>query len=102
MRYQALKDLPMFQLLHQGEFHDDSICGIDRRHLIVRSNALIIHYTNNNQVIRDDEFVLIDAGCELKCVNFLIASCIVLTFRLVDTHRTSVSTLGFYDYSAVE
>ncbi|KLO07415.1 peptidase M24, partial [Schizopora paradoxa] len=30
------------------------------------SNALIIHYTNNNQVIRDDEFVLIDAGCELN------------------------------------
>ena len=31
-----------------------------------RPNALIIHYTNNNQVIRDDELVLIDAGCELK------------------------------------
>ncbi len=34
-----------------------------------RSNALIIHYTNNNQIIHDDELVLIDAGCELKCVT---------------------------------
>jgi len=30
------------------------------------SNALIIHYTNNNQIIHDDELVLIDAGCELN------------------------------------
>ncbi|TFK64905.1 peptidase M24 [Pluteus cervinus] len=27
-------------------------------------NALIIHYTSNNQVIREGEIVLIDAGCE--------------------------------------
>ncbi|GJE84829.1 peptidase M24 [Phanerochaete sordida] len=27
-------------------------------------NALIIHYTSNNQVIRKDEMILIDAGCE--------------------------------------
>lgn len=29
-------------------------------------NALIIHYTSNNQVIRDEEMILIDAGCEYK------------------------------------
>ncbi|KAI0699804.1 peptidase M24 [Cytidiella melzeri] len=28
------------------------------------ANALIIHYTSNNQVLRDGELVLIDAGCE--------------------------------------
>ncbi|KAI0761762.1 peptidase M24 [Irpex lacteus] len=27
-------------------------------------NALIIHYTSNNQIVRDGELVLIDAGCE--------------------------------------
>ncbi|KIJ70630.1 hypothetical protein HYDPIDRAFT_78192 [Hydnomerulius pinastri MD-312] len=27
-------------------------------------NALIIHYTSNNQVVRDGEMILIDAGCE--------------------------------------
>ncbi|KAH8115779.1 peptidase M24 [Phellopilus nigrolimitatus] len=28
------------------------------------ANALIIHYTSNDQVVRDGEMVLIDAGCE--------------------------------------
>ncbi|OCB90214.1 peptidase M24 [Sanghuangporus baumii] len=28
------------------------------------ANALIIHYTANDQIIRDDELILIDAGCE--------------------------------------
>lgn len=27
-------------------------------------NALIIHYTSNNQVIQDGELILVDAGCE--------------------------------------
>ncbi|KAI0092480.1 peptidase M24, structural domain-containing protein [Irpex rosettiformis] len=27
-------------------------------------NALVIHYTSNNQVVQDGELVLIDAGCE--------------------------------------
>ncbi|KAH7888136.1 peptidase M24 [Phlebopus sp. FC_14] len=27
-------------------------------------NALIIHYTSNNQVVQDGEMILIDAGCE--------------------------------------
>lgn len=31
-------------------------------------NGLIIHYTSNNQLIADGEMVLIDAGCEYKCV----------------------------------
>ncbi|KAI5116860.1 hypothetical protein M0805_009170 [Coniferiporia weirii] len=28
------------------------------------ANALIIHYTSNDQIVRDGEMVLIDAGCE--------------------------------------
>ena len=39
-----------------------------------RPNALIIHYTANNQVVREDELVLLDAGCELKCVPFSFLS----------------------------
>ena len=31
-----------------------------------RPNALIIHYTNNDQIMRDGEMVLIDAGGEYK------------------------------------
>ena len=30
------------------------------------ANALIIHYTSNNMVLEEDDFVLIDAGCELN------------------------------------
>ena len=29
------------------------------------SNALIIHYTDNNRIMKDGELVLVDAGCEL-------------------------------------
>lgn len=31
-----------------------------------RPNALIIHYTSNNQVVQDGEMILMDAGCEYK------------------------------------
>ena len=34
--------------------------------LVHSANALIIHYTSNNQVVRDGEMILIDAGCEYK------------------------------------
>ncbi|KAF7331878.1 Methionine aminopeptidase [Mycena kentingensis (nom. inval.)] len=30
------------------------------------ANSLIIHYTSNNHLVRDDELVLIDAGCEFN------------------------------------
>ncbi|KAF5364376.1 hypothetical protein D9756_000893 [Leucocoprinus leucothites] len=40
-------------------------------------NALIIHYTENNHLLQDDELVLVDAGCEYK--------------RVVATPRTSVA-----------
>jgi len=30
-------------------------------------NACILHYTNNNQQIKDGDLVLIDAGCEIDC-----------------------------------
>ena len=38
-------------------------------------NALIIHYTSNNQIIRENEMILVDAGCEYKFV--------VSNFRLI-------------------
>lgn len=33
---------------------------------ISRPNALIIHYTHNNQLISQEELILVDAGCEYK------------------------------------
>lgn len=33
------------------------------------ANALTIHYTTNDQIIRNDEMVLIDAGSEYKSVK---------------------------------
>jgi Xaa-Pro aminopeptidase len=35
--------------------------------LTYRENALIIHYTRNDHLLRDGELVLIDAGGEYKC-----------------------------------
>jgi intermediate cleaving peptidase 55 len=29
-------------------------------------NSLIIHYTNNDQLLQEGEMVLLDAGCEYK------------------------------------
>lgn len=37
-----------------------------------RANALTIHYTANNQIIKPKELVLLDAGCEYKLVAFLV------------------------------
>jgi intermediate cleaving peptidase 55 len=39
--------------------------------LSCRPNSLIIHYTSNNHLVRDDEMVLLDAGCEYKSATFL-------------------------------
>jgi hypothetical protein len=36
------------------------------------ANALIIHYTANDQVLQPDELVLVDAGCEYQYVFFLL------------------------------
>ena len=38
---------------------------------LCRPNALIIHYTSNNQVVQDGEMILMDAGCEYKSVHRL-------------------------------
>jgi len=38
---------------------------------LFRPNALIIHYTSNNQVVQDSEMILMDAGCEYKSVHRL-------------------------------
>jgi hypothetical protein len=35
-----------------------------------RENALIIHYTRNDHLLRDGELVLMDAGGEYKYVSF--------------------------------
>ena len=35
---------------------------------LFRPNALIIHYTSNNQVVQGGEMILMDAGCEYKSV----------------------------------
>ena len=35
--------------------------------IFYRENALIIHYTRNDHLLRDGELVLIDAGGEYKC-----------------------------------
>lgn len=39
-------------------------CRLTARH---SPNALTIHYTSNNQLIRENELILVDAGCEYKC-----------------------------------
>lgn len=36
------------------------------------SNALVIHYTSNDQILSSGDLVLMDAGCELGCVEFII------------------------------
>ena len=33
------------------------------------SNALVIHYTANDQLLKPGDLVLVDAGCELKFVR---------------------------------
>ena len=37
-----------------------------------RENALVIHYTRNDHLLRDGELVLIDAGGEYKYVSFYV------------------------------
>ena len=37
--------------------------------LIISANSLAIHYTNNDCRLKEGELVLMDAGCELKCVS---------------------------------
>ncbi|KAF9551563.1 hypothetical protein CPC08DRAFT_715038 [Agrocybe pediades] len=53
------------------EAHFEYICALEGAQRlayvpVVASgpNALILHYTHNNQIIENDELVLIDAGCE--------------------------------------
>jgi intermediate cleaving peptidase 55 len=37
-----------------------------------RPNALTIHYTSNDHIIRSGEMILMDAGCEYKCAVFTL------------------------------
>jgi hypothetical protein len=46
---------------------------------LIRPNALIIHYTSNNHLIRPDETILIDAGCEYKYASYFFLLILVLT-----------------------
>jgi intermediate cleaving peptidase 55 len=64
-RYLVPSDWRMFLSLPQGRFCHVYSAGVDAGPLI-RPNALIIHYTSNNHLIRTDETILIDAGCEYK------------------------------------
>lgn len=60
---------------------------------IDRPNALTIHYTANDQVIRADELILVDAGCEYKSVvNIHITSSQVSNVRY-SGYASDISTL---------
>lgn len=43
-----------------------SLNGLSFVDFVSRPNALIIHYTENNHLLQDEELVLVDAGCEYK------------------------------------
>lgn len=51
--------------------HFVSVCGcwsfFFESSVSLRENALVIHYTRNDHVLRDGELVLMDAGGEYKC-----------------------------------
>lgn len=60
--------------------HFEYICALDGAQRpayvpVVASggNALIIHYTSNNQLLEENDMVLIDAGCEYKYVMGLFS-----------------------------
>ena len=61
------RDLPMFRSSPQGTLYSElgTYIALNGFH---RANALIIHYTSNNQVIQENEMILIDAACEYKSV----------------------------------
>ena len=45
---------------------------------VARANALMIHYTANDQLLDDGEMVLMDAGCELQyviCISWPTSFC---------------------------
>ena len=50
-----------------------------------RENALIIHYTRNDHLLRDGELVLIDAGGEYKCAVTILAAYSPLTLTDIDS-----------------
>jgi len=65
----ALRTSPLSRL---GRWlHFVSLCGcwpfFFERSVSLRENALVIHYTRNDHVLRDGELVLMDAGGEYKC-----------------------------------
>ena len=72
--------LLMCRLWHRGMCLRSVSHDVVNRHAHTSPNGLIIHYTSNNQLIADGEMVLIDAGCEYKCVQLLCILVRVLTF----------------------
>lgn len=50
-------------------------------------NALIIHYTSNNHIMRENEMVLVDAGCEYRCVSVYVLQCRTYPNYTADTLR---------------
>lgn len=59
-------DPHMYQLWPLGEYASGSALSGKFSCTRCRPNALIIHYVSNDQIVRDGEMVLIDAGCEYK------------------------------------
>lgn len=49
---------------HLGESFELSLSFFDL--LACSANALVIHYTSNDNLIQNGDLVLVDAGCELK------------------------------------
>lgn len=62
----AHRDRPTCLSLHPGTVFTRFRRFVCHRHDDARPNALIIHYTSNNQIVRDGEMVLMDAGCAYK------------------------------------
>lgn len=55
-------------------------------------NALIIHYTHNNQIISQDELILIDAGCEYKWVLLCSSTVINVDPDFISGYASDIST----------
>jgi hypothetical protein len=71
----AVRSVPLTSLwLHPGKSGLDLHIPRHRSHLLSlsRENALIIHYTRNDHLLRDGELVLLDAGGEYKYVVFTL------------------------------
>lgn len=56
-----------------------------------RPNSLIIHYTSNNHIVRPDETILIDAGCEYKYDPYSLLHILILTSVPLSGYASDIS-----------